>query len=93
MEQRIIDALKNITLEEGNHTIELKLGGDMYADVDYTLEWDVSKTFSGSYLQPPEYEVTDCTFNINSIVTDNNTTFPLMRISKEIEEYLLTINS
>lgn len=88
MEQRIIDALKNVNLQEGNHTIELKLGGDMYADVDYTLKWEVSKTFSGTYMQPPEYEATDCTFNINDIYSNNDISISLARISREIENYL-----
>lgn len=96
MEKKIIDALKDTKLQEGEHYIELELEGDMIADLHYKLKYDVQQTFFGTYLQPPEWEVKGCEFDIVSLwIADEKTIYPndgisFTNIENAIEKYLLT---
>ena len=65
------------------------------ADISYKLEYDVQQTFFGTYLQPPEWEVKGCEFDILSLfIADEHRIYPnddicLNNINNEIENYLL----
>lgn len=95
MKEKIINALKEADLQEGEHYIELELDNNIVADLHYSLQYDVQQTFFGTYLQPPEWELKGCEFNIISLyIADEQKIYPndgisFSDISSEIQDYLL----
>lgn len=95
MEKKIIEALKETELQEGHHYIELEIDDYVIADISYKLEYDVQQTFFGTHLQPPEWEIKGCEFEILSLfIADEHRIYPnddinIFNINKEIEKHLL----
>lgn len=95
MEEKIINALKDAELQEGHHYLELDLGDGVMADLSYKLDYDVKQTFTGTHLQPPEWEIQDCEFDIISLfIADEHRIYPndnisIHNINRQIQKHLL----